>query len=754
MRNNKRARSLIGLGVVSVMVLSSVMMATPAQAVTLAPLTGEYPTIIVVDQNLQQVVNPITGAAQDYPQVGLLVMVKPGKWNVPDDQIVFTFQWQRVDTGTGVATDVCTSNNTCRARDYGPLSTDIGYRLQAVMTASHAGDTSTQVIVPMAKPVVGLNANQVLPYSSYTNNAYRQPPPVGPAPGWAKGWFTQFGWPDNTPPSGNIANGGTAGLTYPHTSNNGIHGGSAGGDGWNGGSYDHPITMAGSTSIIPAGMEIYSPRRGKYYILEDSCTECTRDLQGNGRDQDPDYPAAGNWIQAEGPNGGPSLVHFDQWIGGQHTDWPDLIICEDALTLGDENGPYMEDFIVNPASDEWFNPFPVYFEGDPKQFTDPANADPEDVTPHCGYEERPVGGQTVVSETDMTENAIVGPIVSQVSGLCLTNPGNSTDVGTRLTMEPCDGSASQNFTFSGLFLISNNLCADMGNGMGSNGTSSTLNATWNSLSTGASTTYNATARWATLQKCNMNPRQQWEMSYDGSITDIQNGSYALADGLDGYAYFSNTGSSIKDINLWNWSWGGDQNAQLAVEIDPANGLDTGSDVTVKASGLTTPVANILLVSDDGQFSYTLAEGVEANADGTIEAQVKIPDQVGHGNYSILVQGDFRTDESADIPYPAPPLQSNGTSTGITAQSQLSVAGATLQNFRLVDRTEAISGRSGGFPLGGPITPHDGNGGASNVDTGGSVVGAGSPLAAGLFGTIALLGIGLAIFRRREMTIGR
>jgi len=580
------------------------------------------------------------------------------------------------------------------------------------------------------------------------------------------GWFTQFGWPDNTPAgSAGINNGGTNGLSYPHNSNNGIHGGNANGAG----TYQNPITMAGSTSIIPAGMEIYSPRRGKYYILEDSCTECTQDLQGRGRVQDPDYPASGNYIQAEGPNGGPNLVHFDQWIDGRGSlDWPDILICEDALTLGDDEGPVMEPFVVNPGPDEWYNIFPVYFEGDPKKYTDPANADLDDRTPHCGYEERPDGhGNIVASETPMDENIIVGPIVSYVSGQCLTSPGNSKDVGTRVAMADCDGSASQNFTFSGLFLMINNLCVDMGNGRGGNGSTTNLSLTWNDPETGApmpvngsgvQTPWSVTARNATLQKCNMNARQQWEMSYDGTISDIQDTGNALADGLDGFAYFTGSMSNPRQVNIWSWPWGGDQNARLGVTINPMTGLKPGSEITVTVTGLSTPVASIWLLSEDGGQRYPLADYVLANADGSIETIVTLPAVIPTGNYSIFVQGDYLVYPDGHVweGMPGyPPLQSNGVSTGILT-GDTSVSGTSVANFRFVDRTASMFGQSTDFfiPMQDPGGQNEPVGpGGHGFDTGGSVV-PNTALPFGIAGLVLLsLGLGAILIRRRPELVG-
>jgi hypothetical protein len=38
--------------------------------------------------------------------------------------------------------------------------------------------------------------------------------------------------------------------------------------------------------MLPAGSEIYVPSDQKYYIVEDSCTECRSDITGSGTNSD------------------------------------------------------------------------------------------------------------------------------------------------------------------------------------------------------------------------------------------------------------------------------------------------------------------------------------------------------------------------------------------------------------------------------------------------------------------------------------
>lgn len=45
------------------------------------------------------------------------------------------------------------------------------------------------------------------------------------------------------------------------------------------GTFDHPGTMAADKRFLPPGTKIYVPALKRYYIMEDTCTECTRDWE-------------------------------------------------------------------------------------------------------------------------------------------------------------------------------------------------------------------------------------------------------------------------------------------------------------------------------------------------------------------------------------------------------------------------------------------------------------------------------------------
>lgn len=122
---------------------------------------------------------------------------------------------------------------------------------------------------------------------------------------------TLYGWPDNSPPGGDIA--------YPV-----LHD-SAGGTG----TYADPVTFATDRSELPVGTKVYVPFLHRYFIMEDDCTECDEDWAGHG------------------PDGGPRLHHIDLWVGGEGArKSKDVIRCEDDLTRN--SAPV----IINPPSSE------------------------------------------------------------------------------------------------------------------------------------------------------------------------------------------------------------------------------------------------------------------------------------------------------------------------------------------------------------------------------------------------------------------
>lgn len=209
-------------------------------------------------------------------------------------------------------------------------------------------------------------------------------------------FLTFYGWWDNTPPGGDIS--------YPQ-----IHQ-TAGGTG----TYSDPITFATDSSEQPPGTIVYVPRVGKYFIMEDSCEECSADWTGHG------------------PNGGPNLRHLDLWLGGEGGNAFDAIECEDALTDYNSDGtPSMEPVIINPPSNETVSSSPIFNTG----------------TGQCYGGAKPT--------------ITVGQYKNVSTGKCMTDPNDSSSTGALLVTSACDSSAAgQRFTFDGTFLQINNLCAD------------------------------------------------------------------------------------------------------------------------------------------------------------------------------------------------------------------------------------------------------------------------------------------------------
>ncbi|NUT08559.1 MAG: carbohydrate-binding protein [Hamadaea sp.] len=213
------------------------------------------------------------------------------------------------------------------------------------------------------------------------------------------------------------------------------------------GTYADPITFASATAELPAGKRIYVPRVKKYFIMEDSCQECEADWSG------------------QGPNGGPGLRHVDLWLGGEGGSAFDAIDCEDALTHYNADGtPVLEPVIVDPSSSEVYDSTPLF----------------NTSTGDCYGGAQP--------------NVTIGQYKNGSTGTCLDDPGNSSSTGTALTVAACNGSAEQQFTFHGAFLVINNLCANNSSGI------------------------------IKLATCTGGPSQQWSINPNLTISDIQTGS--------------------------------------------------------------------------------------------------------------------------------------------------------------------------------------------------------------------------------------
>jgi len=201
-------------------------------------------------------------------------------------------------------------------------------------------------------------------------------------------FLTFYGWYDNTPPGDDTSSGGHAGGK---------------------GTFDDPITFAADTGAAKNGTKIFVPRVKKYFVKEDSCTECSQDWNGKG------------------PNGGPKLRHYDLWLGGKGGNPFSAINCEDALThYNADNTPVLEQVIMNPPSG-LNDTTPIFNTG----------------SGACYGGAKP--------------NTSVGSYKNDSTSRCLSAPNNST--GTKLATSVCATGPTQTFTFQGAFMMMGNQCA-------------------------------------------------------------------------------------------------------------------------------------------------------------------------------------------------------------------------------------------------------------------------------------------------------
>jgi hypothetical protein len=144
-------------------------------------------------------------------------------------------------------------------------------------------------------------------------------------------YVTLYGFVDNSPPSAIISN------PVIHQQ--------AGGTG----TFADPETFATDIHEEKPGTIVYYSFLKKYFIMEDTCTECSKDFNtsaGNG--DNPVPPRAGHrW-------------RIDLWAGGdkrslKQPDKNDLLNCEDNLTQN--NGGTV---IVNPPNNLPVDTTPVY----------------------------------------------------------------------------------------------------------------------------------------------------------------------------------------------------------------------------------------------------------------------------------------------------------------------------------------------------------------------------------------------------------
>jgi hypothetical protein len=738
-------RRLATVGVAAALALGGALFASPiASAAQLAPLSTDPAYFTIVDKDLNVIPENTTPVVK--PQMGKIILVDPGKWNLPVER--FSYTWQRVNKTTGAATNLtgCGTTNlthipyTVTCRDYVPVLTDINSYIRVNITAhpANAADTAATISLTTTATVIGVNPALTEPMTA----AMYKPAAQGGLPEiWGDIWTTAYGWMDNSPPSGNISGGSGTGneTSYPNqTAVRGIHL-RAGGTG----TYEDPVTFAIGNSVLPYGTIVYIPWYGKYFIHEDSCGACGRDYSGGRTSMpDPDFP--NGWLLAPGTDGGPAMIHFDPWIDGRYGDWPDVMACEMALTKYNPDGsPMFFPYILNAQPNHPVNETPIF-----ENATSSCNGEyvgwDNSVTPKQPLKD--ADGVPLMKEgigENLVDVLTVGPIIQKLPpaglglatdapgvGLCLTDPGNSKTIGTKLTLEPCDGGTHQNFTFSGAGggVYINNLCVDASNGLGTSINPRTL----------------------TLQRCNQNQQQQWLEHPEGTFGNLGGaGGMCSIDGINLIGGAAVSGGSAVNDGYCHWDYthsGGQKDQEIIVTVSDT-AIKPGAKIQVSGKGQSTPGAILFLVSEDGTYVEELID-VIADYFGEFTVEVTIPANLPNGKYQIEVVG-YRGEEDKNgkpiigiVPKTDPAF--DGLSTAIYAQSQLpTTGGAVPDNFRKVDRSKPMVGLSVFMTYTDPKGP--------GADTGGAAT-TGSPwlpIAGLALGSGLVLAIGLGLARRRS-----
>jgi hypothetical protein len=163
------------------------------------------------------------------------------------------------------------------------------------------------LILALATALTGALFIGVQATAQATPHARATAPAAAPAAtSTARFYVTLYGFVDNTPPSADISN------PIIHSQ--------AGGTG----TYADPVTFATDTREEKPGTIVYYAYLQKYFIMEDTCDECSKDWTGNNGDN-PVPPRNGHrW-------------RIDLWAGGDsrslhNPDKAALLNCENNLT--------------------------------------------------------------------------------------------------------------------------------------------------------------------------------------------------------------------------------------------------------------------------------------------------------------------------------------------------------------------------------------------------------------------------------------
>jgi hypothetical protein len=186
----------------------------------------------------------------------------------------------------------------------------------------------TRLLVAVLSLGLVLTLGSVASASAGSNTATR-PAAAKPKSSTALFYVTLYGFVDNSPPSAIISN------PVIHSK--------AGGTG----TFSDPVTFATDTREEKPGTIVYYSYLKKYFIMEDTCTECTKDWNGSNGDNPTPKRNGHYW-------------RIDLWAGGNSSDLHNpgkqaLLDCEDNLTQ-DKGG----EVTLNPASNLPVDTTPIF----------------------------------------------------------------------------------------------------------------------------------------------------------------------------------------------------------------------------------------------------------------------------------------------------------------------------------------------------------------------------------------------------------
>lgn len=184
--------------------------------------------------------------------------------------------------------------------------------------------TATVTPRPSATPTLRPTSTPApLPTRTPTASPAATPTPSGSSRTVTKVYVTFYGYDDNDDGNGHYGVGVISDPVIHKVATEDL------------GTFARPSTFATDYNVAKRGQIIYVARLKKYYIMEDTCVECTRDWR-NGK------------------------LRIDLYMGGNTAlQGPPLIACEEAYTLS----PYTDTVIYNPSPDLPVDTVPLFSNG-------------------------------------------------------------------------------------------------------------------------------------------------------------------------------------------------------------------------------------------------------------------------------------------------------------------------------------------------------------------------------------------------------